>query len=294
MALLKPGFMQAVSGDTDVAYTAADFRSSLSAAVFSREGVFDLRGGHLKVTQRGAGANMSVDVAPGRAAVMGDDISDQGTYVVTNTTPYNLPIPAAPASGTRLHRIIAQVRDRSANASYGVNTYDWIPQVLADTGSGLRAEPPSAITLAVVAVSAGAGSVVNSMIDDSYRKRASVGTPAVDGLMAALYTGFVASDSTRPLRWSVNPDGWVQLSGWCRWNLANTTVPAGEQRTMGGTPLADVAVKPPGIRDFPGATVFGATHYAVYPNGTLYFRFPTAVTLTSSSWFSFDGCFYRI
>ena len=113
-------------------------------------------------------------------------------------------------------------------------------------------------------------------------------------MFGALYEGFIQSDATRPLRWSVNPDGWVQLSGWVRWNLGATTVPAGEQRTMGGTPLADAAVKPPGIRDFPGASVFGAPHYAIFPSGTLYFRFPGSVTLTTSSWFSFDGCFYRI
>lgn len=293
MALLKPAFMQAVSGDTDVSYSAQDFRASVLGAMFSREGVYDLRGGHLKVSQRLAGANMTVEVASGRAAIQGDDASDQGMYAVTNTTAYSLAVPAPPASGSRTHRIVAQLRDRSANASYAPNTYDWRPELLADTGTGLKVEPPSAITLATVTVPSGAGSITTTMISDA-RKRASVGTAAVDGLWGALYTGFIASDATRPLRWSVNPDGWVQLSGWVRWNLGNTVVPAGEQRTMGGTPLNDPAVKPPGIRDFPGASVFGCPHYAVFPNGTLYFRFPGQVTLTTSSWFSFDGCFYRI
>ena len=291
MALLKPAWMQAVTGDADIAYTAADDRAAVLGAMFSREGVYDLRGGDLKVTQRSAGANMTVEVAPGRAAIMGDDLSDQGTYVVTNTTPASVAVPAAPASGTRTHRVIARIRDKSADAAW--NVYDWTLELLADTGTGLRDEPDSAITLATVSVPAGTGSITNARIAD-VRKRASVGTAAVDGLWGALYTGFTASDSTRPLRWSVNPDGWVQLSGWVRWNMANTVVPAGEQRTMGGTPLNDPDVKPPGIRDFPGATVFGGTHYAVYPNGTLYFRFPHAVTLTTASWFSFDGCFYRI
>jgi len=294
MALLRPAWMQAVTGDPDIPFSAADDRAAVLAAMFSREGVFDLRGGHLKVTQRAAGANMTVDVAPGRAAIQGDDLSDQGTYVVTNTTPYSLAVPAPPASGSRTHRVVAQVRDRSANANYAAGTYDWVPMLLADTGTGLKDEPPSAITLATVTVPSGAGSIVNSMIDDTPRKRASVGTAAVDGLFGALYAGFIASDTTRPLRWSVNPDGWVQLSGWVRWNEQNTFVQAGEQRTMGGTPLNDPAVKPPGIRDFPGTSVFGCVHYAVFPNGTIYFRFPNAITLTTASWFSFDGCFYRI
>lgn len=293
MALLKPAVLQPVTGDPAIPYSAADFRATLLSAMFSREGVYDLRGGHLKVSQRTAGANMTVEIAPGRAAIQGDDLSDQGMYAVTNTTPYSLVVPAPPASGSRTHRVIAQLRDRSANASWAPGTYDWIPLLLPDTGTGVPAEPPSAITLGTVTVPAGAGSVVNSMISDA-RKRASVGTAAVDGLFSALYEGFIASDPTRPLRWSVNPDGWVQLSGWCRWNLGDTFVPAGEQRTMGGTPLADPAVKPPGIRDFPGTSALGPVHFAVFPTGTIYFRYQQGITLSPLIWFSFDGCFYRI
>lgn len=293
MALLTPAWMQATPGDTDVEYSASADRAAVLGAMFSREGVFDPRGGQMAVTQRAAGANFTVDVAAGRAAILGDDISDQGTYVVTNTTTYSVTIPAPPASGTRTHRIIARVRDHSADASWAANTYDWRPDIVPDTGTGLQPEPDSAITLATVAVPAGAGSVTNAMITD-LRQRATVGSTAIDGSFGALYEGFIAADPTRPLRWSVNPDGWVQLSGWCRWNLGNTVVPAGEQRTMGGTPLNDPAIKPPGIRDFPGATVFGAVHYAVFPTGTLYFRLQSAVTLTTAAWFSFDGCFYRI
>lgn len=287
-------WVQALSGDTPIEYSAALDRAAVLGSMFSREGVHDLRGGHLKVTQRTAGPNMQVEVAIGRAAVFGDDISDQGTYIITNTTPAFVTIPAAPGSGVRIHRIIARVRDRSANGAWAANTYNWIPDIVADTGAGLQPEPPSAITLAYVTVATGATSVVNSMIEDR-RKRNSVGTAEVTGAMGALYTGFSASDSTRPLRWQVNPDGWVQLSGWCRWNTTNASVAPGEQRTFGGTPLDDPAVKPPGIRDFPGTSVFGAIHYAVYPTGTLYFRLQQGVTLVSpGSWFSFDGCFYKL
>jgi hypothetical protein len=294
VALLKPAVLQPVSGDTAIPYSAQDFRATLLSAMFSREGVYDLRGGHLKVAQRALGANMTVEVAAGRAAIQGDDASDQGMYAVTNTTAYSLAVPAPPGSGSRTHRVVAQLRDRSANAAYAANTYDWLPMLLPDTGTGVPAEPASAITLSTVTVPAGAGSIVNSMISDA-RKRASVGTAAVDGLMGAFYSGYSPNDATRPCRWSVNPDGWVQLSGFLRWVEIPTTVPAGEQRTMGGTPLADPAVKPPGIRDFVGASIFGPVHYAVYPDGRIYHRFQQAVTYqTNGSWFSFDGCFYRI
>ena len=293
MALLRPMVMQAVTGDPDITYPASEFRASLMGAMFSREGVYDLRGGHLKVTQRSAGANMTVEVAPGRAAIQGDDTSDQGIYVVANTTPYSVAVPAAPASGSRTHRVIARIRDKSANASW--NVYDWVPELLADTGTGLRAEPPSAITLATVTVPAGAGSITNAMISDAPRKRASVGTAAIDGAMGAFYEGFSANDATRPVRWSVNPDGWVQLSGFLRWVEINATYAAWTQQTMGGTPLNDPAIKPPGIRDFVGASSEGPVHYAVFPDGRIHFRYPYSITLrTNNSWFSFDGCFYRI
>ena len=198
----------------------------------------------------------------------------------------------APASGTRTHRVIARIKDKKHNGIWTV--YDWAIEVLQDTGSGIPALPNSAISLALVTIAAGQTSITNGNIADD-RVPWSVGTKAIEGAFGALYAGFSASDASRPLRWSVNPDGWVQLSGWVRWNESNAVVPAGEQRTMGGTPLNDPAIKPPGIRDFPGASVFGPVHYAVYPTGTIYFRFQNSVTLTNpGTWFSFDGCFYRL
>lgn len=293
MPIEKPLLLQPVTGDTTIQYSARELRSGLLGALYSREGVWDLRGGHLKVTQRGQGANMTVDVAPGRAAVFGDDASDQGAYSVNSTTTLNLSIPAPSSSSSRTHRIILRVRDRSENGSWAANTYDAVLQVQADT-SAATALPPTAIALATVTTPANASSVTTAMIGD-LRDRSSVGTAAVDGSMGAFYSGFAANDATRPCRWSVNPDGWVQLSGFLRWVDPDSTYGAWVQQTMGGTPLNDPAIRPPGIRDFCAATSWGPTHLAVYPNGAMFFRYPNAVTLRQNqSWFSFDGCFYRI
>lgn len=291
MTMLRPAWMQAASGDSSpVEYTAQADRLVLQA-MFSREGVLDLLGGGLKVVQRAEGANMTVDIQAGGAAIRGDDTSDQGTYQCTATTKENRSIPAAPGSGTRRHRVVARVRDKLANA--GLSDLDWVIEVLPDPGTGTPVQPDSAITLAYVNVAAAQVSVQTANIEDA-RSQASVGTPAMVGAWGAINSAWQASDATRPLRWEVNADGWVMLSGWVRWTGGNSPVPAGEQRTFAGTPFADPLVKPKGIRDFCGATIFGPMHYAVFPSGALYFRPQGAITNVFGSWYSFDGCFYRL
>ena len=293
MALLRPAWMQATGGDSAIEYSAALDRRVLQA-VFSREGVKDKIGGSLHVRQRGAGANMSVDILAGECAIFGDDVSDQGAYQCTSTATENRTIPSPPGSGSRTHRVVARVRDKMHNGIW--TGYDWVIEVLQDTGSGTPAIPNSAISLGRVTVSSGQSSVTNAHITDD-RGPWSVGTPALQGNFGAMYVGFQMNDPTRPLRWSVNPDGWVHLSGWVRWNDINTTVAANEARTFGGTPLSDPAVRPPAIRDFVGATAYGPLHYSVHPDGTLKFRPTVAITLQAGAnpvWWSFDGCFYRL
>lgn len=302
MALLRPLYMEAAEGDPPIAYTAQMDRSGLLASVFSREGVLDKDGGHLRVTQRALGAAMSVDIAAGWCAITGDDVSDQGVYVCTTTTPYSLAIPAPPATGTRRHRIVAQVRDKLANASWGV--YDWVPALVPDTGTGLRDEPPSSITLAIVSVPANAVSITNAMIADE-RDRSSVGTPAQTGEWngSGVHAAYGGRDASRPLTWSRNPDGWVFLGGWFR--RSGGTVSVGNNATSyvdggpnpwnaGGTAALPPDARPTGIRDFIGLTSNGFVHYAVYPNGRISFRFNYATSLVQNqTWFTFDGCSYR-
>ena len=291
MALQTPLYMQPATGDPAIQYTAQQDRAGLLGMTFSREGVHDLRGGHLKVTQRAAGANFTVDVAAGRCAIQGDDISDQGMYICNSTTVVSVTVPAKPASGSRTHRVVARIRDKLSNGTW--SQYDWSIELLADTGSGTPVLPNSAITLATITVTSATVSITNGNIFDG-RTRASTGTAAVEGTFA-LYTGFVQEDVGRPLRWSVNPDGWVQLSGFVRWTDATTNYPAKVQQPLGGTGITDAAAKPPGLRDFPGPSDNGPVHYMINSSGALHFRFQQAITLTNnSSWFSFDGCFYRI
>lgn len=292
MALARPLYMQPAAGDPAISYTAQQDRGGLLGSVFSREGVLDVDAGQLQVTQRAAGANFSVDIAPGRAAIFGDDVSDQGAYLVQNTTIYNLATPAAPGSGTRTHRLVARVRDKLHNGSWSV--YDWALQILQDTGSGTPAEPASAITLALITMSAGMSSVTNANITD-VRPRATVGTPDRAGAWGSSFpAGWGFQQPSRPLTWRINSEGWVSLAGWVLRTGPNVSYTANAQ-TNEAVDLPQAIRPASDYRDFIGITQMGPAHWAVTPAGELKIRFQQNQTAVQNvAWFSFDGCGYRL
>lgn len=125
-------------------------------------------GDGLEVTQRAAGTNMSVDVAAGVCAVVGDDTAEQGTYLCKSTVVENVVLDAAPGGGnTRIDRIIAQVRDGTV---LGNSTHDWVITKVTGTPAGspsAPALPASAISLATVSITAGVVAVTDAMITDA-------------------------------------------------------------------------------------------------------------------------------
>jgi hypothetical protein len=170
MTIHTPLWVQPVVGDVNfpsgIPHDAQLLRQGFGALIdaSSFPGEQGVIGNYMQVQQRGAGANFSVDITSGRAFVQGDDVSNQGRYTVWSDATYNLAVPSAPASGTRVHRIVLQIQDQLNN---GVWTgYTAAFTCLADTGTGTPAEPNSAITLAYVSVAAGQGSVLNANITD--------------------------------------------------------------------------------------------------------------------------------
>ena len=163
MTLHVPLFLQPSGADPDITPTAQEFRRFIEAiSPIGRQGV--VGAGDMLVAQRAAGANFSVDIAAGLQFIVGDDITSQGVYHAWNDAVVNVVVPAAPGSGTRVHRVVTQVRDKLSNGAY--STYDAQFQLLADTGGGTPAEPNSAASLALVSVAAGDLSVVNAKITD--------------------------------------------------------------------------------------------------------------------------------
>lgn len=183
MTLQRPLEMQAAGGDTPFNYAAIASRQ-FHDMVYATEGVVALG---LQVTQRGAGANMSVDVATGACVIVGDDVAGQGKYLCVSDAVTNVVVPAAPVSGTRIHRVVARIKDKLHSGSW--TTYEWTIELLADTGSGTPATPASAINLARVTVTAGQVTVVNANITDD----------RVSALLAPARPLQVASDAGRAL-----------------------------------------------------------------------------------------------
>lgn len=163
MALETPSFLQALPGDPEISYTGQQMRQLIEAA-FQLPGV--TLADDLKVTQRAAGANMSVDVAAGQAAIRGTSIARQGTYIVVNTATENVPLSAAHATLPRIDLVVARVFDKQVD---GGTEYAWRPVVVtgvAATTPVAPTAPATSIRLAEVSVAAAAVSVVAANITD--------------------------------------------------------------------------------------------------------------------------------
>lgn len=294
MVFQRPLYMQPTGGDAAISYTAQQDRNGLVRALVSREGIFDLDSVAPVLRQRAAGANASIDIAAFRAAVFGDDVANQGTYMVYNDATLNVTgTPAAPASGTRRHRVIIRVRDKFHNGTW--TTYDAVPAILADTGSGTPAEPATAITIGFINQGVGQTSIATAMLEQA-NVRASVGSVDLSGTFD-IHPAVGGVDGTRPLRWQVNADGRVQLTGWRIRNGGGSVVYAANTLYA----ITDIATgrvlpaeaRPSGIRDCVISTFAGPVHCAIHPDGQIYVRYLGATAVNVSEWWvSFDGATY--
>lgn len=156
-----------VNGTLEPQYSARIDRM-LVASIFG-EGVHDTTGGELLVRERAAGANMSVEVDPGRCVVSGDDMAYQGRYLMRLETIVNLGVDPAPAAGlSRIDRVIVKVYDTSINSA---DTSRWEIQVLtgeAVSGTPVAPDvPPTAISLARIGpITDTTAAITNAMITD--------------------------------------------------------------------------------------------------------------------------------
>lgn len=150
-------------------YTFARLRRVLEFAPI-REGVYDV--GDLKVTQRAAGANKSVDIAAGRAWVRGDDTARQGSYHCENDGTVNLAIADNTSGNPRIDQVIVHVYDSSVIGG-GTNAapleiLQGTPTAGAtiDNRLGAAALPATAIRLADIPVASGFASITSGIIRD--------------------------------------------------------------------------------------------------------------------------------
>jgi len=143
---------------------AAGLDRALIAGTFRSAGVFSVT--DLAVSQRGAGADSSVDVALGKAVVYEASTTERAYLIRLTGSVQNVPLPASPGSNSRYDMIYAQVRDSTISGSVD----DWVLTAVSGTASASPTEPaaPSAqsLLLARVTRTSGVASVVNSAIQD--------------------------------------------------------------------------------------------------------------------------------
>lgn len=131
----------------------------LVQAVFRTGGVLRAHDASaLEVTQRSAGANMSVDIQAGMCIIPGTSIGNQGNYLCRSTAVENRSVAAAPGSGSRTDLVVARVRDSSVTGTQD----GFFIEVL----TGTTTTPDDAIALASITVSSGQSSVTDDMITD--------------------------------------------------------------------------------------------------------------------------------
>jgi hypothetical protein len=119
----------------------------------------------LAVTQNSP-AGMSVLIASGWAAIVGTTQANMGTYVGYNDATTVLTVTTADPTNPRIDRVCMTVQD----AYYTGSLNDVILQVVAGTPAGspvAPALPANSISLATVAVGAGATSITNANITDT-------------------------------------------------------------------------------------------------------------------------------
>ena len=155
--------------------------------------------GSYTVGQRGAGANMSVDIAASTGlgvVVQGDTVTAQGLYPVPpHSAVINEAIATADATNPRIDSVILELKDSVHDAS-GLNQAQ--TRVLTGTptggvtneapGASPAALPNSAILLAYVQVDAAVGSIVTAKIKDMRpKKRGYILTAGSESTTATTY-----------------------------------------------------------------------------------------------------------
>jgi hypothetical protein len=128
--------------------------------------------GDLRVSQRAAGANMTVDVSAGTAWIMGDTTPlAQPQYRCRNDAVVNLAIGAAHATLPRIDMVVAEVLDSTFTGASNL----WRLRVVAGTAgvgstldnrTGAAALPDTAILLADVLVAAADTAISDAEIRD--------------------------------------------------------------------------------------------------------------------------------
>jgi hypothetical protein len=122
--------------------------------------------GDLLVSEKAGGADMSVDVAAGRAWVLGTEDTFQGVYHIENRLLTNVVVSAADSSDPRIDLLVAKIEDANYSGSLSL----WSLAVVTGTPAGSPSaptQPANSLLLGTIAVAASAASIVDANITDN-------------------------------------------------------------------------------------------------------------------------------
>lgn len=166
-------------------HTAENDRLTTTGSLWGVSGV--VRSGDLVVSASSPAA-MSVSIAAGWAAIVGNYTTNMGTYMVYNDGATTATIATADATNPRIDLVCVTVSDAAYSGSLNTVAFNVVTGTPAVSPS-VPATPTNSIALARVAVGAGVTTIVSGNITD-VRTRAQLVEPT--------YTG--SSASTVPIR----------------------------------------------------------------------------------------------
>jgi hypothetical protein len=150
----------------------------------------------LAVTQAAVPA-MAVQVAAGWGAVVGDYTTNMGVYQFYNDAATQLTVTTANPSNPRIDRVVVTIQDAYYTGASNTVTF----QVIAGTPAGspvAPATPQNSISLATIAVAAGATSITNANITNT-RVNVTTNLPVGDLTEVQGGTGIVVASGTGPI-----------------------------------------------------------------------------------------------
>ncbi len=162
--------------------------------IIATSGIFT--SGSLAVTQAGVPA-MSVQVAAGWGALVGNFTTNMGVYQFYNDAAASLAVTTADPSNPRIDRVVVTVNDSYYTGASNNVTF----QVVPGTPAGVPvapATPTMSLSLATIAVAAGATSIVNANITDT-RTLITTNLPVGDLTEVAAGTGITVTSGTGPI-----------------------------------------------------------------------------------------------
>jgi len=195
-----------------------ELRLERSYLMTQRQGI--MSSGSFAVTQRAAGANMSVDVAGGSATIAGTQNTLQGMYSIINDAAVNLVVTAADATNARKDLVILRIRD----SFYSGADDDAQLLVVAGTPAASPAEPDldalgyeNYLVLALIDVPASDTAITDSQITDRRTKTAALGgtipCTSTTRPTVGLFEGLHIYETDTDRVYVYNGTGWTYMRG---------------------------------------------------------------------------------